>query len=102
MTYYALNHSDFDSMSAIAKALYRQQVKGSIRGHGVDMFCRAFKAFDIRMQHLNTIQISDTSTVVTKAREIVRTHVLGEKNATSTSPVAKKVNGTKYKTSARA
>ncbi len=90
ITYYALNHAEFDSMSHVAQALFRQQVKGLIRPHGMDMFCRAFKAFDNRNQNLNTIQISDTSTLVTKARETVLSKVLGQKKAPTSG--AKKVN----------
>ena len=81
MTYYALNHMDFDSMPPVAKALFRQYTKGLVSAHGYDLFCRAYKAFDLRNASLNTIQISDTSTIVGKAREIISVKVLGTKKA---------------------
>lgn len=95
ISYYALNHAEFTSMSPIVQALYRQQVRGLVRGKAVDMFCRSFKAFDTRSQSLNTIQISDTSTIVGKAREIVNAKVLGEKSGAS-GPAPKKVNSAKF------
>lgn len=90
LSYYSLNHMDFESMPAIVQALFRQQAKGLVSTSGYDLFCRAFKAFDIRNQSLNTIQISDTSTLVTKAREIITSRVLGMKKAPTSG--AKKVN----------
>lgn len=79
VTYYALNHMEFDSMPPIAQALFRQHTKGLVSSSGYDLFCRAFKAFDAKSQSLHTIQISDTSNIITKAREIIETRVLGRK-----------------------
>lgn len=89
MSYYSLNHMDFDSMPPIVQALFRQQTKGLVLARGYDLFCRAFKAFDSRNQALNTIQISDTSNIVTKAREIIHSKMLGVKKAPASG--AKKV-----------
>lgn len=91
VAYYSLNHMEFDTMPPIVQALFRQQTKGLVNTSGFDLFCRSFKAFDARSQHLNTIQISDTSSIVTRAREIIKTSVLGMKKAPTGG--AKKVNG---------
>lgn len=91
LAYYSLNHMDFESMPAVVQALFRQQAKGLVSARGYDMFCRAFKAFDAHNANLNTIQINDTSTLVSKAREIIKTKVLGTKKAPTSG--AKKVNG---------
>jgi hypothetical protein len=99
MTYYALNHMDFDSMPPVAQTLFRQYAKGAITAKGYDLFCRAFKTFDVRNQSLNTIQISDTSTIITRAREIIQTKVLGMKKAPTSGA---KVNGSHSKAAATA
>lgn len=98
MTYYSLNHMDFDAMPTVAKALFRQYTKGAVNAHGFDMFCRAFKVFDYRSQSLGTIQISDPATIITRAREIIQTRVLSIKNAPTGG--AKKVNSSDSKRSA--
>jgi len=95
MTYYSLNHMDFDSMPPIGKALFRQQTKGVVNGHGFDMFCRAYKAFDSRNANLATIQISDPSSIIGAAREVIQDYVLGGKKAPTSG--AKKVNSTNFK-----
>lgn len=90
ISYHALNHDDFDSMAPIVKALYRQQVRGMVSGQ-LDLFCRAWKAFDHRLQRLDKIQINDTSATYAKAREVIVSKILGQKNAAG-SAAAKKVN----------
>ena len=101
LTYYSLNHMDFDSMPVVAQALFRQQTKGAVDSRGYDLFCRAFKMFDSRNANLDKIQISDQSNIVAKAREVIRTKVLGAKKTPSTVGV-KKVNtvNSKAKTAA--
>ncbi len=91
MTYYSLNHMDFDSMPATAKALFRQQAQGLVKSNGVDMFCRAFKAFDSRNASLAKIQINDPSSIVGLARESIYDFVFDGKKAPTSG--AKKVNG---------
>lgn len=88
VSYYALNHAEFDSMSPIVQAFYRQQVKGLVSTRGFDIFCRAYKAFDSRSQNLTTLQINDTSSVITKVREIIQSKILSEGPAT---PARKRV-----------
>lgn len=94
ISYHALIHAEFDSMSPIVQALYRQQVKGLVRVNGFDMFCRAYKAFDPRSQELATIQISDTSSIVAKARDSIKRNILGQKIAAQQA--AKKVIAGKF------
>jgi hypothetical protein len=91
LSYHALNHDDFDSMSPIIQALYRQQIRGLVAGPH-DLFCRTWRAFDIKAQRLTTIQISDSAGIVAKAREIILANVYGMKKAPSIAG-AKKVNG---------
>lgn len=52
---------------------------------------RAWKAFDYRSQRLDKIQINDTSATYAKAREVIVSKILGQKNAAG-SAAAKKVN----------
>lgn len=90
MTYYSLNHLDFDAMPPVGRALFRQQTRGVVNSHGLDLFCRAFKVFDSKNAGLTTIQISDPSTIIGVAREIIAERVLGMKKAPTSG--AKKVN----------
>lgn len=78
VTYYALNHAEFDSMSPAAQALYRQHVSGKTNSHGYDMFCRSLKAFDTHSQSMNKLQINDPSGVLQLTRDIVTLRVLGK------------------------
>lgn len=94
ISYHALNHDDFDSMSPVVQALYRQQVRGLVN-NSQDLFCRAWKAFDSTAQRLGTIQISDSANTLQKARQIIGAEILGQKKASSravTRIEAKKVN----------
>lgn len=90
LSYHALNHADFDSMSPIVQALYRQQIRGTVNTHSLDIFARAFRAFDFKKQSVPTIQISDQSRIVTEARDLVQAYVLGQRKAATSA--AKKVN----------
>lgn len=91
ISYHALNHDDFDSMSPIIQALYRQQIRGLISGSH-DLFCRSWKAFDADSQRLTTVQISDGQGIVTHARDVMLASVYGMKKAPARAG-AKKVNG---------
>lgn len=91
ISYHSLNSDDFDSMSPIVQALYRQQVRGLVLG-SQDLFCRAWKAFDERSQRLDKIQITDSGSIIARAREIILSDVLKVKKAPSIVG-AKKVNG---------
>lgn len=77
LTYYALNHAEFDSMSPIAQTLFRQQLTGSTRAGSTDMFCRAFKVFDRKNQRMTKLQITDQATIIMAAREIIEQKILG-------------------------
>lgn len=90
LSYHALNHAEFDSMSRVIQSLYRQQTQGRVRGN-LDLFARCYRAFDNRKAALDTIQITDQSNVISAAREAILVHVLGQKKA-GVMP-AKKVNG---------
>jgi hypothetical protein len=90
MTYYSLNHLDFDAMPPAGRTLFRQQTRGAVNSHGMDMFCRAFKVFDSKNSSLNKIQITDPSTIISASREIIQERVLGMKKAPTSG--AKKVN----------
>lgn len=89
LSYHAVLHAEYDAMSRIVQALYRQQMQGKVRG-SMDLFARAYKAFDIRKASLDTIQISDHSAVVGEARDLIQRNVLGQKKAGVEMP-AKKV-----------
>lgn len=93
INYYALNHMEFDSMSPAVQSLYRQQVSGKAGTQGYDLFCRAMKAFDLRAATVTRLQIDSTSAAIQQARAIIQTRVLGQKNAASAMPAAKKLNG---------
>lgn len=94
ISYHALNHDDFDSMSPIIQALYRQQVRGLVISHN-DLFCRSWRAFDAQSQRLQTIQISDSAGIMAAARSVILSEVLGVKKAPTSG--AKKVNAANSK-----
>jgi hypothetical protein len=102
INYYALNHAEFDSMSPITQSLYRQQVSGRANSQGYDLFCRAFKAFDFRSASTTKLQMDSVSASIQAARAIIQTRVLGQKNAASAMPAAKKLNGANSKAKATA
>lgn len=79
LSYHALNHADYDAMSPIVKALNRQQARGTVNSHSLDIFVRAFRAFDYTKQRVQTIQISDQATLLAEARAIVNANILGTK-----------------------
>lgn len=90
LSYHALNHAEYDSMSRIVQALYRQHTTGKVRG-STDLFARAYRAFDNSRASLDKLQISDTGGIVVEAREVILCSVLGQKKAVKQT--AKKVNG---------
>lgn len=92
LSYHALNHAEFDAMSRVVQALYRQHVSGKVRG-SMDLFARCYRAFDIGRARLDTIQISDHSVVIAEARDVIQRCVLGQKMA-GTKP-AERVNSRK-------
>jgi hypothetical protein len=94
ITYHALNHAEFDSMSRIAQSMYRQQVRGLISTKSYDMFCRAFKVFDPASASIDKLQITDTSGILGAARELIREHIIGnaQKKAGAVLRPAKKAN----------
>lgn len=71
--YRALSVQDFDSMSAISKALCRQVVTGSAEKSGTDMLCRAWKVFDPACASLSKIQIGEEYSKSTLAE--IRQHM---------------------------
>lgn len=93
LSYHALNHAEFDSMSRVVQALYRQHLKGGVRVSGMDLFARAYKAFDVRRQSMDKIQINDQSAFVAEARELVLSRILRQKKAAPVMSAAKKVTG---------
>jgi hypothetical protein len=78
VTYYALNHAEFDSMSPIAQTLFRQHIDGKAQVKGFDMFSRAMKVFDSNQQHLRTLLIKDTASTLEIARDLINQRVLGK------------------------
>lgn len=100
VTYYALVHAEFDSMSPAAQTLFRQQVSGAANTKTYDMFCRAMKVFDAKKSQLDKIQISDPSSIISYARDLVTSKVLGKKLLASTKK-APAIAGAKRKTTAR-
>lgn len=94
MTYHSLNHAEFDTMPRIAQSLYRQHVRGLVSTKTLDIYCRAFKAFDPANGSIDKLQISDTAGIMVQTRELIRQHIIG--NAQKKAAVvfaAKKVNG---------
>lgn len=102
LSYHALNHADFDSMTPRIQALYRQSVRGSMNSGSLDIFARAYRAFDVRGQKVGTIQISDQANVIAEAREVIQYIVSGTNKKAPTSGAEKKVNGAKSKAKAEA
>jgi len=94
ITYHALNHAEFDTMSRIAQSMFRQHVRGLIATKTYDMFCRAFKVFDPANASIDKLQITDTSGILVTARDLIREHVLGsgQKKAGVVAQPAKKAS----------
>lgn len=77
MSYYALNHMEFQAMCPVVETLFRQQSTGKTSARQLDLFYRAFKTFDKRNAQMTKIQITDTSTILVKARDIIQSRILG-------------------------
>lgn len=100
ITYHALNHAEFDSMSKAAQSLYRQHINGVIAaGKGYELFYRAFRAFDPGRQNLDVIKVGDPTNIMAEAREIIRQNIIGnaQKKAAKPKLAAKEVNGVNSK-----
>lgn len=91
MAYYSLVHMEFDSMSQVVQTLFKQLTSQSGKASPVDLFARAFKAFDVRNAGMTTIVVSDTARVSVQAREVIASRVLGMKKAPA-SGAEKKAN----------
>lgn len=91
MAYYSLVHMEFDSMSPVVQTLFKQLTATSGKASPLDLFARAYKAFDVRNAAMTTIIVSDTAKVAAQAREVISVRVLGTKKA-PTSAGAKKAN----------
>lgn len=98
LTYHALNTAEFDTMPPVAQTLFRQHLNGNATMRGYDMFCRAFKVFDKRNQSMTKIQITDSSAILTRAREIISERVLGNAILQKKAPTSgAKVNSANFK-----
>lgn len=101
LSYHALNHADFESMTPRIQALYRQAVRGSVNSSSLDIFARAYRAFDVRGQKVPTIQITDQANVIAEAKEVIQFLISGTKKKAPASG-AKKVNTSNSKVRATA
>lgn len=101
MAYYSLVHMEFDSMSPVIQTLFKQLTSQSGKTSQLDLFARAFKAFDIRNAGMTTIVVSDTAKVSANAREVIAARVLGMKKA-PTGGAVKKANSANSKAKATA
>lgn len=75
VTYHALCHAEFDSMSLAAQSLYRQQVQSGFTQN--EMFVRCMRVFDIRNSAITILKVVDPTQIFVQAREIINTKVLG-------------------------
>lgn len=75
VTYHALCHAEFDSMSQAAQSLYRQQVQSGFTPN--EMFVRCMRAFDIRNSDVTILKVLDPVPILLQAREIINAKVLG-------------------------
>lgn len=93
MAYYSLVHMEFDSMSPVVQTLFKQMTATSGKTSQLDLFARAYKAFEVRNAGMTTIVVSDTAKVSAQAREVIAARVLGMKKAPGNSAAgAKKAN----------
>src|SRR4029434_1711240 len=80
MSYYALNHQEYDSMRPIVQTLNRQRESrgkdSRTQTYGWSLFCRAFKAFESANQAMESLVVGDTSVILAKARTIIKQRVL--------------------------
>lgn len=92
LVYHAMVCAEFDDMPPVAKTLFRQHI-GGLAGSGTDMFCRAWKVFDAKNANMHKVQITDRTTTLAAARDVIAEKVFGQKKAPATVAGAKKVNG---------
>lgn len=90
MAYYSLVHMEFESMAPVVQTLFKQLTAASGKTAALDLFARAYKAFDVRNAGMTTIVINDTAKVAANVREVISTRVLGMKKAPTSG--AKKAN----------
>lgn len=88
ISYHALNHDDFESMSPVVQSLYRQQVRGLVNGPN-DLFLRAWKAFDHEAQRLDKIQINESASILAAVRAIILSEIIGVKKRVVPAPAMK-------------
>jgi hypothetical protein len=100
MAYYSLVHMEFDSMSPVVQTLFKQLTATSGRTSQLDLFARAYKAFDVRNAGMNTIIVGDTAKVAAQTREVISTRVLGMKKAPSNAGAKANKSNSKAKASA--
>lgn len=101
LSYYSLVHIDFETMSPVIQTLFKQITSQSGKASQVDLFCRAYKAFDVRNAGMTAIVVSDTARITTQARDVISHRVLGMKKAPDIAG-AKKVSGSNSTFKARA
>lgn len=101
LAYYSLVHMDFETMSPVIQTLFKQMTAQSGKASQVDLFCRAYKAFDVRNAGMTAIVVSDTARITTQARDVISHRVLGMKKAPDITG-AKKVSGSNSTFKARA
>lgn len=101
LAYYSLVHMDFETMSPVIQTLFKQMTAQSGKASQLDLFCRAYKAFDVRNAGMTAIVVSDTARITTQARDVISHRVLGMKKAPDITG-AKKVSGSNSTFKARA
>jgi len=71
-TYRALAHSDFDSMSTIAKSLYRSQATGKVNtGNSLDMMARMLKVLNPANANSSRVQIISFEDMTASVRKVM-------------------------------
>jgi len=101
MAYYSLVHMEFESMAPVIQTLFKQLTTASGKSNPLDVFSRAFKAFDVRNAGMTVIVVNDTARISVTAREVIAAHILGNKKAPAKAG-AKKVNKVDSKAKATA
>lgn len=74
--YRSLVTQDMQNMTPTAMALVKQQLSGKLTSaRSLDLFCRAFRAFDSRLPHISKVQIVSSTETTRAIREFLFTQI---------------------------
>lgn len=79
LQYYALNHTETETLSPVAAVLLKQYMDGKLRAGNYDMLARALKVFTRSNAHMRTLVVASTEAALQYSRGIISGVMSGEK-----------------------